>query len=134
MPVDVYLRIPTDPYYDPTQFEVDDRLFNFVQYIEMILTTSKTEVFGAPGMGVNLEAFLWNPNITASTIKSEINNQIFAYCPTSSQDIPFDIEVSFIKGDITDSILVDIVIDGEKVLGIAATPRDNKAPVPSKLK
>lgn len=125
MPLDVYLKIPEDPNYDPTQIEVEDDLFNFVQYIEMILTTNKGEVFGAPELGANLEAYLWNPHITAGTIKSEINRQIFLLCPNLSSRIAFDVDVQFFKGSITDSILVDIIIEGEKVLGIVSTPSAN---------
>lgn len=122
MPLDIYLRIPTDPNYDDTQIEVEDRLFNFVQMVEMILTTNKGEIFGSPNLGANLEAYLWNPNVSASTIKSEINRQIMEYCVEGIKDIPYSIDINFIKGAITDSMIVDIIIDGTKVLGIAATP------------
>lgn len=124
MPIDVYLRIPEDPKYSATEIEVEDEIFNFVQYIEMILTTDKGEVFGEPDMGASLEAYLWNTNITSATIKSEVLRQIYQYCGESASKIQFDIEVNFIKGEITDSILIDIIIDGTKVLGVAATPRN----------
>ena len=122
MPLDIYLRIPTDPNYDSTELEIDDRIFNFVQMVEMILTTNKGEVFGSPHLGANLEAYLWNPQITPSTIKSEINRQIMEYCREGIKDIPYSIDVNFMKGSITDSMIVDIIIDGTKVLGIAAVP------------
>jgi len=125
MPLDVYLKIPEDPNYDPTQIEIEDDLFNFVQYIEMILTTNRGEVFGAPELGANLESYLWNQHITAGTIKSEINRQIFQMCPNLSARIAFEVDVQFFKGDITDYILVDIIIEGEKVLGIVSTPSAN---------
>lgn len=125
MPLDVYLKIPEDPNYDPTQIEIEDDLFNFVQYIEMILTTNRGDVFGAPELGANLEAYLWNQQVSAGTIKSEISRQVFQLCPNLSARIAFDVEVQFFKGDITDSILVDIIIEGEKVLGIVSTPSAN---------
>lgn len=125
MALDVYLKIPTDPDYSSSEIEVEDELFNFVQYIEMILTTQKGEVFGSPNLGASLESYLWNPNISASIIKREIIEQIKEFCPRSSSTIPFDIDVNFVKGEITDSILVDIEIDGTKVLGISAIPTNN---------
>lgn len=91
----------------------------------MILTTQKGEVFGSPNLGASLESYLWNPNISASIIKREIIEQIKEFCPRSSSTIPFDIDVNFVKGEITDSILVDIEIDGTKVLGISAIPTNN---------
>jgi hypothetical protein len=117
MAVDIYLRIPTDPNYDPTQIEVDDDFYNFLQAIEMILTTRKGDVLGDPDFGANLEDYVWS-NYTSSQIESELHEQIGTYCGSFISRIPYSITVNFIKGDITDSILVDIEIDGTSVLGI----------------
>ena len=120
MAVDIYLRIPTDPNYDPTQLEVDDDLFNFMQAIEMILTKRKGEVLGDPEFGANIEDFLWS-SYNSAKIKNIIGEQIGMYAGEFAYRIPYDIDVNFVKGDITDSILVDIIIDGTKVLGISAS-------------
>lgn len=122
MPADIYLRIPNDPNYNPSEIDVDDKLFNFLQGVEMILTTNKGEIFGVPELGASLESYLWNPYITSSVIKTEINKQIATYCGDNASSIPYNIDVNFVKGQITDSIIVDLLIDGTKVLGIAATP------------
>jgi phage baseplate assembly protein W len=60
MAVDVYLRLPSDPNYVSNFVEVEDEVSNFVQRIEMILTTNPGEVLGSPEFGVNLECYLWN--------------------------------------------------------------------------
>lgn len=122
MALDIYMKIPTDPYFDDDELEVDDDIFNFVQNIEMILTTNKGDVFGEPDFGASLESYLWNRNVSPSTIISDINKQIVLYCPTASNRIPYKVDVSFIEGDMTDSMLVDVVIDDQKVLGIVASP------------
>lgn len=122
MALDIYLKIPGDPYYDPSELEVNDDLFNFVQAIEMILTTTKGDVFGEPELGANLEAYLWNPNISPAVIKTEINTQIFKYCPQYCRSISYDIDINFMSGDVVDYMVVDIIIDGQRVLGIVSTP------------
>lgn len=122
MAVDIYLRLQQDPNYNPDFIEVEDGISNFVQMIEMMLTTVPGEVLGEPELGCNLEGYLWNPYITVATIKNDIISQIRRFCTYSQAEIPFDVNVNFIKGDISDSILVDIEIDGRKVLGIAALP------------
>jgi hypothetical protein len=122
MAIDIYLRVPTDPNYDPTQIDGDDQFQQFLQLIEMLLTTKKGEVLGNPDLGCNLEQFLWNDQISSSSVKREIMTQILTYGSDYGTAIPYDVEVNFIGGDITDSILVDIYINDEKVLGIAATP------------
>jgi len=122
MALDIYMKIPTDPYFDDDEIEIDDDIFNFVQNIEMILTTNKGDVFGIPEFGASLEAYLWNRNISPATIISDINKQIVLFCPTASNRIPYKVDVNFIKGDMTDSMVIDIVIDDQKVLGIVASP------------
>jgi hypothetical protein len=122
MPIDIYLRVPEDPTYDPNQIEVDDSLFRFLQIIEMILTTRKGDILGDSNFGVGLEAYLWNQYVSVSTIKSEIMAQIVEYANPFVPNIPFDVDVNFVAGDQFDYILVDVIIDGEKVIGIAASP------------
>lgn len=126
MAVDIYLRIPGDPNYVSNFVEVEDEISNFVQRVEMILTTVPGEVLGSPDFGVNLEGYLWNPYITSGSIKKDIMTQIRTYCTYGQQNIPFKVEVNFVKGDIVDSILIDIVIDGRKILGISASPDPNQ--------
>jgi hypothetical protein len=122
MALDIYLRLPQDPNYNANFLEVEDDISNFVQMIEMMLTTVPGEVLGEPELGCNLEGYLWNPYITVGTIKNDIMSQIRRFCNYSQLSIPFNVNVNFIKGDVSDSILVDIEIDGRSVLGIAASP------------
>lgn len=122
MAVDIYLKIPTDPNYDPNEVDNDNPFQQFLQLIEMLLTTTKGEVLGNPQLGCNLEQFLWNEQVTSSSIKTEIMTQILTYGADYGTYIPYDVEVNFVTGEITDSILVDVFIDEEKVLGVAVTP------------
>lgn len=120
MAVDVYLRLPNDPNYVASYVEVEDDVSNFVQQIEMILTTKPGEVLGFPDFGVNLDGYLWNNYVTSGTIKNDIQSQIRKYCPTHQLRIPYDISVNFVQGEIVDGIIIDIIIDGRKILGISA--------------
>ena len=126
MAIDVYLRLPTDPNYVSNFVEVEDELSNFVQRVEMILTTTPGEVLGSPDFGVNLEGYLWNPYVTSGSIKNDIMTQIRRYCEYGQQTIPFAIQVNFVSGEIVDGIIIDITIDGRKILGISAVPDPNQ--------
>ena len=126
MAIDVYLRLPSDPNYVSNFIEVEDEVSNFVQRIEMILTTIPGEVLGSPDFGINLESYLWNPYVTSGSIKNSIMSQIRTYCVYNQANIPFSIDVNFIKGDIVDGIVIDILIDGRKTLGISAIPNPNR--------
>lgn len=122
MPIDIYLKVQTDPNFSPYELEEEDDLERFIQAVDMILTTKKGEILGEPGFGSNLEEYLWNFKVGSNQIKSNIISQIETYCSEFSSNIPYDIAVNFIKGDIYDSIIVDLEIDGTKVLGIAVRP------------
>ena len=122
MAIDVYLRLPSDPNYNSNFVEVEDSVSNFVQQIEMILTTIPGEVLGSPDFGVNLEGYLWNPYVTSGSIKNDIMTQIRKYCEYNQQSIPYTVQVNFVKGAIVDGIIIDIIIDGRKILGISAVP------------
>jgi hypothetical protein len=123
MAVDIYFKVEDYPYYDPNQIEVDENLENFLQQLEMIITTPKNSVLGDPNFGIDLESYLWNFNVGSSPIKQEILTQINEYINYDIiGEIPFDIEVSFLKGDIWDTVIVDVIIDGTKVAGYAVTP------------
>ena len=121
MAVDVYLRLPNDPNYVASYVEVEDDVSNFVQQIEMILTTRPGEILGFPDFGVNLEGYLWNNYITSGTIKNDIQSQIRRYCPNFQSIIPYEITVNFVAGEIIDGIIIDIIIDGRKILGVSAS-------------
>lgn len=121
MAIDFYLRIPTDPNYDEREIEVDVDIQNFLQQIEMILTTRKGDVLGDPDFGANLEDYVWS-KYSSSEIETEISQQISLYCSDLAFIIPYKIEVSFIQGEIYDTILVDIILDGTKLLGVVVTP------------
>jgi hypothetical protein len=121
MAVDLYLRITTDPHYDDNEIEVDVDIQNFLQQIEMILTTRKGDVLGDPEFGANLEDYVWS-NYSSSEIETEISRQISLYCSELSFRILYKIDVSFVQGEIYDTILVDVSIDGIKMLGVVVTP------------
>lgn len=126
MAIDVYLRLPNDPNYNSNFVEVEDEVSNFVQRIEMILTTKPGEVLGSPEFGVNLEGYLWNPYITSGSIKNDIMTQIRRYCEYNQKNIPYSVDVNFVAGEIVDGIIIDIIIDGRKILGISAIPDPNQ--------
>jgi len=123
MAVDIYFKQKEYPFFEAEAIEVMENLDIFLQQLEMILTTSKGRILGDPNFGANLEIYLWDTKVSSSAIKQEILSQISTYIDSGLvNSISYDIEVSFIKGDIWDSVVVDIIIDGTKVAGYAVTP------------
>lgn len=123
MAVDIYFKQQEYPYFDPTEIEVIDSLENFLQQIEMILTTPKGSLLGDPDFGVSLDSYLWSTSIGSGPIKQDIIHQIMTYVNFNEfGSIPYDIQVSFLKGEVWDTIIVDVLIDGTKVAGYAVAP------------
>lgn len=121
MAVDIYFKISSDSIFNPDNIEEEDSVEIFIQQIDMIMTTKKGSLLGDPEFGVNLEKYLWSFYGGSDGIKQEIFQQISQYTDNIS-NIPYDVEVNFINGEIWDSILVDIIVDGTKVAGYLTTP------------
>lgn len=122
MPVDIYFKGETYPHYQPEEIEVVDQLEIFLQQVDMIISTEKGSLLGDPDFGVGLERYLWT-NVGSKSIEQDINQQIMEYVDRDLLSlINYSVECNFIRGEIYDSIIVDILIEGEKVAGYAVTP------------
>jgi hypothetical protein len=115
--IDIYSRYDGDPNFEEFVLEVNDDFDVFVQQIEMVLTTNKTEVLGDHTFGGSLEDYIHSFNFNENQLKSEISNLINKYC-TLSQKFNYSVDVKFFKGSIRDIGLIDIIVDGTKVFGI----------------
>lgn len=123
MAVDIYFKSDEYPYYNPNEIEVDENLEIFLQQVEMIITTKRGSILGDPEFGVDLDSYLWSFTSGSGSIKQDILTQISRYIDyETSKGISYDIDVSFLKGEIWDTIIVDVTIDGTKVAGYAVTP------------
>jgi phage baseplate assembly protein W len=118
MPNDIYIKMPGDKNYTAERINVEMDIDRFAQAIEMLLMTVKGTVLGYPDMGCNLDAYLWNPYVTVGSIRSHITEQIQTYIPEYAGKIPFNIDVSFVKGEIVDGIYINITIDTQEVFGV----------------
>lgn len=121
MSLDLYFKMPEDPAYDPAETEVEDELLQFLQAVEMVLTTRRGDVLGEPTFGANLEDFLWNTRLSSSQVESAVRSQIESFCGEWTARIPYKVEVTFVQQEVSDAMIVDITIDGTKVLGIGVT-------------
>jgi hypothetical protein len=121
MAIDIYFKLPSDSVYDPRGIEEESALEIFLQQVDMILTTERGSVLGDPEFGLNLEKYLWSYSGGSGTIQQEINQQIINYVYIEGP-IDYEISVSFISGEIWDTILIDVLIDGEKIAGYMMAP------------
>lgn len=123
MAIDLYFKMDTYPYYDADEIETNNRVEMLLQCVEMILTTPKGSVLGEPDFGMNLDSYIWSMSKSSSNIKQDAMFQFQSYISQETWNgISLDVDVNFIKGEIWDSIILDILIDGTKVAGYAVEP------------
>ena len=82
---------------------------------------SQILAFTSSNESQTLEKYLWSYSGGSGTIQQEINQQIINYVYIESP-IDYEISVSFISGEIWDTILIDVLIDGEKIAGYMMAP------------
>jgi hypothetical protein len=121
MAVDIYFKLPSDKIFDPYGIEEESSLEIFLQQIDMILTTEKGSVLGDPEFGLNLDQYLWSFSGGSGSIRQEIERQIANYI-FLQDPIDYQIDVNFIAGEIYDTMLIDILVDGEKMAGYMMAP------------
>lgn len=121
MAVDLYSKIETYPYYDDYSIEIMDDVEQFLQQVEILLTSPEECMLGNPGFGCSLDKFLWSTNVSSADIKQYIDKKITEFVIMYTP-IKYDIEVNFIKGEIIDSIIIDLLIDNKKVAGFQVNP------------
>lgn len=116
MAIDIYARNSGDPNFVDDQVEIYNELDLFLQQIELTLLTDKTEVLGSPGFGASLESYIHTLNFPTASIEREITDQINTYCSLSAK-FTYSVSVQFYRGETRDIGVVDILIEGNRVLG-----------------
>lgn len=108
--MELYIKYPTDPNYDPVQVQTNSEIEMLITQIQTILFTNTGEVLGDERFGCDLENLIYDFNANEHDIKAKITQQINQYCPLNEKYL-VDINVEFVKGEIRDIAFIDITID-----------------------
>lgn len=114
---EIYTRNQDDPLYKANTYEVEDALENLLGQIRMLLFTKPGEIINALGFGVDLESMIFTTNLSNSAIQDRVSAAIAQFCPDA---LTYNLKVSveFYKGTARDICVIDIFIDGSKLLGV----------------
>ena len=115
--MELYIKNPGDPNYDPLQVDIEDEVQQLITQIETILFTSKREILGNPSFGANLEDMIYTFAFNEYEIKRNIENQLRDFCPLADR-YSTRVEVEFVRGEMRDSANVSIIIDEKYAVGI----------------
>lgn len=104
---DFYIKNSADPLYSDTKIENVTFIETVIAKLYMILLTNKGEVFGNPDFGADIPKYLWKTKYPASTIKTNIEEQIDLHVP-ELQPNDYVINVYIVPGDFQDIGIVQI--------------------------
>ena len=114
---DLYLRDPSDPFYQSDTLEVNDELQMLIGQLKMMLFTNRGEVLGAPDFGADLENQLFSLNLNEFSVKSALRDQVMKFIPLGAQ-YQVDFDVKFARGTARDIGVIDVLINNTPAFGV----------------
>lgn len=114
-----YIKYNGHPSFQSEKIETDDALALVIDKLEMILFTNKGEVFGDSDFGADIESYLWQTNISADKIKTEVIRQITKYIPEINKS-HYNVDFKIMKGNVKDIGFLHIKLVGADVRAVFA--------------
>lgn len=108
---DLYLKYPQHPRYNDERIVEDDIIEVVEQKVEMILFTNKGDLYGEPGLGCDLDYYLWRTRVGVPQIRKKIVDQIDEYVPELNS-IGYTLDLRVFEGTIRDILIIDLKIRG----------------------
>jgi hypothetical protein len=112
---DLPIRYPGHPKFNKNEVEVTDPIETIVQKLELLLLTNKGEVIGAPNYGGDLEYLLWQTDLSADVIESELGQQVSEFIPELDQ-MGYNFSIQLFEGDFRDILYLNFLIQGQNYL------------------
>lgn len=106
---DLYIKGTTDFGFDPDKLENTTFLETVISKIYMILMTNKGDVFGDINFGGDIPKYLWKTKFSATTIKSNLQDQFVQYIPELATG-DYKINVYILPGNVQDIGIVNITL------------------------
>ena len=111
---DIYAIPNVESRYKQGVLEVNNELDEIIQQVDCLLFTRKGEVLMLPDFGCDLHKYFfdtaWNKNAIKYMIESQIKKYIYLDGKYS-----VSVNVEFIKWEYNVGMIVDLIIDGQKV-------------------
>lgn len=97
--------------------EIKDEISLLLTQIEMCLFTDKNEVIGQNNFGMNLQDSIFTFQLNESDLQERILKEIYTYCPLA-YNYNVDVVVNFTKNEVRDICLLDIIVNGNSLMGL----------------
>lgn len=110
-------RDQIDPNYLNDHTEINDEQEALIYQLQMIMLSSKGEVFGDSNFGANLEDLLFTFNANEFTINTSLNEQTDLYCNLADK-YRVKFSTKFIQEGFHDVGLIDAIVQDKSVFGL----------------
>jgi len=108
---DIYVKYEGHPRYNDKKIVENDLIEVMVQKLEMILFSNKGSLFGDPGMGCDLEYYLWSTKVPDTEIRNNITEQISTYIPELNE-VGYTLDLKLYEGEYRDILYLNFTIKG----------------------
>jgi len=115
--MELYTKVLGDPNYRNDQLQVDEEMSMMLTQIETLLFTTKGDVMGSEGFGMNLEDYVYSFMYNDSMIKGVISGGIKEHIPLSNK-YPVKVDVEFTSETERNVVYVSISIDNKYGIGL----------------
>lgn len=113
---EIYSKISTEAYFESDRLEVKDEIEALIGKIRTLMFTRKGDVLGSPDFGVDVESYIFETFFDQNGIVNDIRNQMYRFIPEAGR-YNLEVAVNLVQGTHKDDIIIDILINREKVLG-----------------
>lgn len=113
---EIYSRLPNDPFFSKEKLETNDEIEALLGKIRMIMFTRQGDLLGNPEFGVDIEKYIFETSFDENSIINEVRDQFFKFIPEANR-YNLNVLVNLAKGEYKDQIIIDVLINQERVLG-----------------
>jgi hypothetical protein len=113
---EIYSKISTEAYFESDRLEVKDEIETLIGKVRTIMFTRKGDVLGSPDFGVDVESYIFETFFDKDGIINDLRNQFYRFIPEAGR-YNLQVLVNLVQGTYKDDIIIDILINQERVLG-----------------
>jgi len=121
---EIYCKLPSAGGYKKNTIETDGLIEEILQRCRVCLGTRPGDILGDPLFGIDLEDYIFDMSVDTDEIKEKIDSLLTNYAGAGYED-DYLIESEVLFGhnttDMSDYILINIKINGQRILGVVVT-------------
>lgn len=120
---EIYCKLPSYSGYK-SQIECDNEVEEILQRCRVCLGTKPGDILGDPFFGIDLEDYIFDMSVDTDDIKEKVDNLLNNYAGSGYENdyiISTDVHFGHNVDDMSDYVLININLNGQRMLGVIVT-------------